>query len=578
MTTPWINFREMKKITTKQNKYIEWTYQTKIADETSLESTSKGDNNLLDKIDDTSILVEESILTDLVISHEELPVHSETTIEEENDHRLDIGESLTKELTLTEQIINHEETPISTDTNVKEKNDHHTNFDSLDSTLTEQLASDEGVSIPRESNVEEENDHPLNIEKCLSEEQAISEQVASNEEPSIATETTIEEENDHPLAIEKSLPEKQAISEQVASNEGLPIPLEPTVEENDEHFQHIDEDHGEDLTIDQIASNQDFAIPSESNGKEENDHPLDNDKNAPEEQDSTAQADSNLEFPSKALTEVEHNIHSDGIAKIKSNNPPEPDKAIPTSIQGEVYTTTQKSPFSTYIEITDFLHAPIYGENVQKSTFEFLDLQDNLTPQLETKLFHTIMDYPEQLNYRLVRSNINQMISLMRTDKNDKKNKYHHLYKTGVVPLHNTQTIHKGETNTYSSDFFIHIRVPVVLGEYKIEICMEEYIAFDKGIKEVKEITNEVVLSDCRFVPIHKSQTLENETCTVLKGNLFIKGYIQHNIEYTVSNKPNETDIHPNQLCQNIVIELVIHLLQVQKIKILFDRQGFGGL
>ena len=50
-----------------------------------------------------------------------------------------------------------------------------------------------------------------------------------------------------------------------------------------------------------------------------------------------------------------------------------------------------------------------------------------------------------------------------------------------------------------------------MLGEYKIEICMEEKIAFDKGIEEVKEITNEVVLSDCRFVPIHRSQSLEME-------------------------------------------------------------------
>ena len=57
-------------------------------------------------------------------------------------------------------------------------------------------------------------------------------------------------------------------------------------------------------------------------------------------------------------------------------------------------------------------------------------------------------------------------------------------------------------------------------------------IAFDKGIEEVKEITNEVVLSDCRFVPIHRSQSLGNGTRTVLKGNLFIEGYIQHNIEY----------------------------------------------
>lgn len=538
MATPWINYREMKEISTKQNKYTEWTYQTQIEHESPLEPTYNGDSNPFDEIGDMSILAEESTLTDHVISNEELPILTDTTIEE--------------------------------------KNEHHPNFEYFreDASL-EQLAANEDLPIDNETNVAQEIEHPLAND---AEKLTLTEQLIIQEEQPLSTETNSEYENDHPLDIEKCLPEEPTIPEQLTSNEGLHIPIEPKVEENNEQFQHSDEDHVEDLIIDQIASNEELASPSESNGEEENDHLADSDENVSEEQGSTTQADSNVKFPSKALTEVEHNIHSDDIAKIKSNNPPELDKAIPPSLQGEIYTTTQKSPFSTFIEITDFLHAPIYGENVQKSTFEFLDLQDNLTPQLETKLFHTIMDYPEQLNYRLVRSNINQMISLLRTDKDDKKNKYHHPYKSGVVPLHNSQTIHKGETNTYSSDSFIHIRVPVVLGEYKIEICMEEYIAFDKGIKEVKEITNEVVLSDCRFVPIHKSQTLENETCTVLKGNLFIKGYIQHNIEYTVSNKPNETDIHPNQLCQNIVIELVIHLLQVQKIKILFDRQGFGGL
>lgn len=79
-----------------------------------------------------------------------------------------------------------------------------------------------------------------------------------------------------------------------------------------------------------------------------------------------------------------------------------------------------KSPFSTYVEINDFLHAPIYGENVQNTIFDFLDLNDNLSPQLQTKLLQTISIYPEQPDCRLVSSNINQMISLMRTDTNKK--------------------------------------------------------------------------------------------------------------------------------------------------------------
>ncbi|MCT1537898.1 MULTISPECIES: BC_2427 family protein [Lysinibacillus] len=493
MATPWINFREMKKISSKQNKYTEWRYQTKIDDESPLEQTFNGNNNLLDEIEDKPI-TEESTLTDHIISNEELPEPMEPIIEEENEH--------------------------------------HPNFENFreDASLAELLASNEDLPISKETNVEQENEHPLDIDDSHT---------------------------------------KVTLIEQLAS---IPIPIEANVKENEENFRYMDENHVEELTLDQIACNQ--IVPSPT--KVEIDHLLDSDENSLEEQNLTAQSDNNPKSFNRALSEAENNMHLDDIAEKEKNNPPNRNKEIAKSLQGEVCTIIQKSPFSTYVEINDFLHAPIYGENVQNTIFDFLDLNDNLSPQLQTKLLQTISIYPEQPDCRLVSSNINQMISLMRTDTNKKNGSEQHPFKSVVVPLHNSQAIKKGEIN--SSEPFIHIRVPVVLGEYKIEICMEEKIAFDKGIEEVKEITNEVVLSDCRFVPIHRSQSLGNRTRTVLKGNLFIEGYIQHNIEYRVSNTQNKSAIHPNRLCQNIVLELIIQMLQVQKIKVLFDWQGNGGL
>ena len=493
MATPWINFKEMKKISSKQNKYTEWRYQTKIDDESPFEQTFNGNNNLLDEIEDKPI-TEESTLTDHIISNEELPEPMEPIIEEENEH--------------------------------------HPNFENFreDASLAELLASNEDLPISKETNVEQENEHPLDIDESHT---------------------------------------KVTLIEQLAS---IPIPIEANVKENEENFRHMDENHVEELTLDQIACNQIVPSPTEV----EIDHLLDSDENSLEEQNSIAQSDNNPKSFNRALSEAENNMHLDDIAEKEKNNPPNRNKEIAKSLQGEVCTIIQKSPFSTYVEINDFLHAPIYGENVQNTIFDFLDLNDNLSPQLQTKLLQTISIYPEQPDCRLVSSNINQMISLMRTDTNKKNGSEQHPFKSVVVPLHNSQAIKKGEIN--SSEPFIHIRVPVVLGEYKIEICMEEKIAFDKGIEEVKEITNEVVLSDCRFVPIHRSQSLGNGTRTVLKGNLFIEGYIQHNIEYRVSNTQNKSAIHPNRLCQNIVLELIIQMLQVQKIKVLFDWQGNGGL
>lgn len=515
MATPWINFREMKKISSKQNKYTEWRYQTKIDDESPLEQTFNGNNNLLDEKEYKPI-TEESTLTDHIISNEELSELMEPTIEEENEH--------------------------------------HPNFENFreDASLAELLASNEDLPISKETNVEQENEHPLDIDESREEELTLSEQLITHEELPIITEKNIEQENEHHLDIDESHTEVTLI-EQLAS---ISIPIEANVKENNEHYQTIDENQVE--------------------AKVEIDQLLDSDENSLEEQNSTAQSDNNPKSFNRALSEAENNMHLDDIAEKEKNNPPNRNKEIAKSLQGEVCTIIQKSPFSTYVEINDFLHAPIYGENVQNTIFDFLDLNDNLSPQLQTKLLQTISIYPEQPDCRLVSSNINQMISLMSTDTNKKNGSEQHPFKSVVVPLHNSQAIKKGEIN--SSEPFIHIRVPVVLGEYKIEICMEEKIAFDKGIEEVKEITNEVVLSDCRFVPIHRSQSLGNGTRTVLKGNLFIEGYIQHNIEYRVSNTQNKSAIHPNRLCQNIVLELFIQMLQVQKIKVLFDWQGNGGL
>ena len=282
--------------------------------------------------------------------------------------------------------------------------------------------------------------------------------------------------------------------------------------------------------------------------------------NSIEEPDLTSQIDPNQSYGENKIDEGEN---------LSTVTP------FPEPVQGEVCSITQKSSFSTYVEINDFLHAPICGENVQ-NTFEFLDLNNKQIPQFETKLFHTITDYPEQPDCRLARSKINKIVFLMKTDIHPKNNQKNNLLKSVVVPLHNSQSINKCGVNnhSYSTEDFMHIRVPVVVGEYKIEICLEEFMIFEKGIVEVKEISSEVVLTNCRFVPNRFSKSLGNGTCTALKGNLFIEGYIHQNIEYISSHTGDEIPvqnkefIHSNQLCQNIVLDLIIHMFQVQKIQV----------
>lgn len=410
-----------------------------------------------------------------------------------------------------------------------------------------------------------------------------------NREILFSSEVDAEDEINELLDIEEA-DETNSVEEQelvayLDSDCGLLIPAEMDVEDEKNNLFDIEETDETDPAEEQelvahLGSNCELLIPSEMDVEDEMNDLLDINEvegtNLVEEQDFASHLDSNREFLSSSKYNRDDKIMSPiDTEEFKEITPTGPESASTGSVQGTVCSRTNKIQISTHVEIDDFLHAPICGEIV-KNTFDFLDLDNHLTPQFETKLFHTTTDYPELPECRLVSSKFNEIIFLMRTNTYDKNNQKSFPSKLVGTPLHNTRSIKQGETNnhSYSSDDFIHIRAPVVVGEYKIEICLEENIEFEEGIAGVKDISNEVVLTDCRFVPNQFSQSLGNGTCSALKGNLFIEGYIHQSIEYTASHTgdvvpaQNESLNQTNQMCQNIVVELVIHMLQAQKIRV----------
>jgi hypothetical protein len=250
----------------------------------------------------------------------------------------------------------------------------------------------------------------------------------------------------------------------------------------------------------------------------------------------------------------------------------EVDKTNPTDLtfgvykyeQGKVCYLTKNSPFSVLVEIDDFLHDPICGD-IAQNTFEYHDMNNKKTPEFDTKLFHTTTYYPEQPDCRLVCSNIHEIVFLTDDQNEGKNNKGNH-YKYVVVPMHDSLFTKAEESNNNS---YVHIRVPVVLGEYKIEICLEENVVFKEEVMRIKEISKEVVLSNFRLVPTVFSQSLNNGTRTVLKGNLFIEGDICQTIEYTAfPNRNTESKTPLNQLNQKMVVELIFHIQQVQQVRV----------
>ncbi|WP_248700537.1 BC_2427 family protein [Parageobacillus thermoglucosidasius] len=245
----------------------------------------------------------------------------------------------------------------------------------------------------------------------------------------------------------------------------------------------------------------------------------------------------------------------------------------------KICSMTIKSPFSTFVEIDDFLHPPIFGSTVQNSA-EFLDLNNKQTPQSSTKLFHTTTYYPEQPYGHLVCSKIHEMLFFTDTVHTYGLNQKNNHYESIVVPVHGSPFAKIEETNnkSYASHDFIQIRAPVVVGEYKVEICLEDGVVFEEEITRVKEISKEVVLTTCKFVPTQFSPSLDNGICSALKGMLFIEGYIRQNIEYTAASNRNaeqkEPATHLRQLHQKIVLDLIIHLLQVQQVLLSYDGNG----
>ncbi len=192
-----------------------------------------------------------------------------------------------------------------------------------------------------------------------------------------------------------------------------------------------------------LDSNRELLIPSVNNDEEEIVHHLDpeetDETNTGEEQDFAAQLNSDCKIVSPSESDVGNKVRRPiDIEEMAQNSSTDSGHAS----SGTVCSITQKTPFSTHVTIDDFLHAPICGEMV-RNTFEFLDLNNHLTPQFETKLFNTTTDYPEQPNCRLVRSKINEIICLMKTDTNDKNSQKNNPSKSVVVPLHSAPSIKK---------------------------------------------------------------------------------------------------------------------------------------
>lgn len=237
---------------------------------------------------------------------------------------------------------------------------------------------------------------------------------------------------------------------------------------------------------------------------------------------------------------------------------------------GEVYSKTIKSPFSTIVTIDDFQYSPIFGE-IHKSSFDFLATTDSENVQVDTQFVSTSTYYPEQLSCLLVSSVIHEIIYLTNIPSASKVGKHGSISSESTVnALHSSSK--KDETNhAIDAREFIKIRVPVVVGEYTVELCIEEVIQFEEKVLKVKEISKKVVLTDCHFTPTQFSKKLGDGTRKVSCGILSVEGILVQSIKYSTQPKQNKREIQTiegTQLHEKITLELVIQLLQQQGVQV----------
>ncbi|WP_313890943.1 BC_2427 family protein [Psychrobacillus sp.] len=278
------------------------------------------------------------------------------------------------------------------------------------------------------------------------------------------------------------------------------------------------------------------------------------------EQERASQSELNTQEDVSISDAIKEDLDKGTKKKFKTNQP--------TSVR----TKTIKIPIATFAEIDNFLYPPVLDSSYH-TTFNFINASNNQNPQLDTKLFDTVTYYHEQPYCYLIGFKSRDIIFSTELDHASMKGKKDY-YQSAVVPMHDSLSIKTKEidSNLYTSHEVVSVRVPVVVGEYNIEICLEEEVLFEEKVFRVKEISKEVILTNSKFVPVGFSHSTVEGLQKALRGKLFIEGYIYQNIEYIVGNNFDEKSISEElevfyyRLSQNIVLDIMVQLLQIQKV------------
>ena len=235
----------------------------------------------------------------------------------------------------------------------------------------------------------------------------------------------------------------------------------------------------------------------------------------------------------------------------------------PTS---NIKTKTIYIPFSTYVDIEDFMNPALYGSAKQEG-YNFLPTNNDHFPLLDTVFFDSMYFFQEDLYCHLLGYKVHEILfSAHNNDSQKLSVAENNLYKSQVKVRHNS-----GQKEN-KLPLAVHIKVPVIIGEYDVEISLKRALDLEERVVNIKELSKDIQLASCKFIPSSFEQSNEEGVQQATRGKLLIEGTIIQRIEYTVLSESEEKlrkkDLPSEspKVQQNAVIELVLQLLQVQKV------------
>ncbi|HHT7191487.1 TPA: BC_2427 family protein [Bacillus cereus] len=232
-------------------------------------------------------------------------------------------------------------------------------------------------------------------------------------------------------------------------------------------------------------------------------------------------------------------------------------------IETSVRSIVVKTPFSIISDVTSFIKFPNINVKNQE-TFVFRNEENAGGRELEAKLFTTVQSYYGEVSCNLVASNLHEKRTLLELTNRKVVDSTgeNQVGTSSWIPIHGVilEKEDEGEVNNY-----INARLPVEIGKYKGEVHLREQVVFNEKVIEIKEISQEIILTKKEFF-LPKIMKKGNNPSKIEKGRLLVEGYISQCIECILERNPFHDQT--SQLMQNIVLELTIQLLQEQEVRV----------